>query len=162
MKHDQGLRRHLIELLRGGQAHLGFDDAVRDFPPTLQGAIPHGGPHSGWQLLEHLRIAQRDILDFSHNEDGRYRELKWPAEYWPPTVQPPDEGAWEKSVKQFREDTRAMEELLQDNARDLYRPFPWGNGQTLLREALLLADHNSYHIGQLVLLRRLLGAFPGR
>lgn len=154
MDHDSDLRRHLVELLRGGQAHLTFDDAVRDFPSRLRGAAPAGSPHSGWQLVEHLRIAQRDILEFSRNDKGDYQERKWPEEYWPSTAAPPDEQAWKRSIRDFREDSRTFEELVQDPSRDLYLPFPWGSGQTLLREALLVADHNAYHIGQLLLLRR--------
>ena len=159
---DKDLRRHLVELLRGGNAHLRFDDAVRDFPAALRGVVPEGAAHSGWQLLEHLRISQRDILDFSRNEKGDYRERKWPDEYWPPDAAPPSAAVWKESVHAFQEDARAMEALIEDPSADLFRALPWGNGQTLLREALLAADHNSYHIGQLVLVRRLLGHPPGQ
>lgn len=160
MDHDKKLRTHLVQLLRGGQAHLTLDDAVRDFPPKLQGVVPPGAAHSAWQLLEHLRIAQRDILDFSRNEDGSYRELKWPEDYWPADAAPPNAHAWNESIQAINEDARAFDQLLEDPSSDLYRPFPWGDGQTLLRQALLTSDHNSYHIGQLVLLRRLLGHPP--
>jgi|SRR5579884_866177 len=160
MDHDKALRQHLLELLRGGHAHLTFDDAVRDFPRELRGAKPKDVPHSAWQLLEHLRLAQRDILDFSRNENGEYRELKWPDDYWPKSAAPPDEGAWDKSVAEVSADARAFEHLIQDPGRDLFAKFSWGDGQTLLREALLLADHNSYHTGQLAFLRKLLSDRP--
>lgn len=160
MDHDRDLRRHLLELLRGGHAHIGFDQAVRDFPAALRGTAPAGSPHTPWQLLEHLRIAQRDILDFSRNESGTYSELKWPDEYWPPEAAPPNTRAWDDSIRRFREDATVFEEMLQDTSRDLLHPFRWGDGQTLLREALLLADHNAYHIGQLMLVRRMLEGEP--
>ncbi len=154
------LRQQLKALLDGGQAHATFDQAVKDMPPKLQGSIPEGLPYSAWQLLEHIRLAQRDILDFSRNNDGSYRELKWPDEYWPRNPEPPDADAWHKSVEQIRQDRKAFEKLL-DSVDDsnLISPFPWGKSQNLLREALLIADHEAYHVGELVLLRRLLGAW---
>jgi len=154
------LRQQLKALLDGGQAHATFDQAVKDMPAKLQGAVPHGLPYSAWQLLEHLRLAQRDILDFSRNDDGSYRELKWPDDYWPKKPEPPNADAWQKSIDQIRKDRTAFEALL-DSVDDpnLIRPFPWGDGQNLLREALLIADHEAYHVGELVLLRRLLGAW---
>jgi len=161
MNQDQDLRRQLVELLRGGNAHIPFDEAVGDFPARLRGSTASGAPHSAWQLLEHMRIAQRDILEFSRNENGGYRELKFPQDYWPGSAAPPDSGSWDRSVHQFREDEKAFEALIEDSARELRRPFPWGEGQTLLREALVLADHNSYHLGQLVFLRKALGDGAG-
>jgi hypothetical protein len=154
------LRQQLKALLDGGQAHATFDHAVKDMPVKLQGVVPERLPYSAWQLLEHMRLAQRDILDFSRNDDGSYRELKWPDEYWPKDPAPPDAHAWQKSVEQIREDRKAFEKLI-DSVDDLnlIKPFPWGKGQNLLREALLIADHDAYHVGELVLLRRLLGAW---
>lgn len=135
-------------------AHLSFDEAIAGFPVELRGKKPQGAPHTPWQLLEHLRIAQWDILDFSRNP--HYQEMKWPDSYWPKTAAPPDDDAWDKSVAQFRSDLKAMEKLLSDAAVDLTARIAHGKGQTLLREALLVADHNSYHLGQLVYVRKTL------
>ena len=135
-------------------AHLTFDEAVKGFPVKLRGAKPKGAPHTPWQLLEHLRIAQWDILDFSRNP--AYQEMKWPDDYWPNTEVPPDAAAWDHSVEQFRSDLKSMEELVSDASVDLTARIPHGTGQTVLREALLVADHNSYHLGQLVLVRKML------
>lgn len=151
------LLQQLKTLLDGGQAHTGFAKAVADMPFELQGRRPQGVPYSAWQLLEHLRIAQRDILDFSDNSDGAYRELQWPADYWPANPEPPSEEAWASTLAAIEQDRASFESLLA--ARDLVQPFPWGTGQNLLRQALLIADHNAYHLGELVLLRRLLGAW---
>lgn len=150
------LRRHLIELLRLRGAHLTFDEAIADFPAELRGRKPSGAPHTPWQLLEHLRIAQWDILDFCRNPE--YKEMKWPDAYWPPTEMPPDGGAWDRSVERFRRDAQEMEALISDEALDLFQPLPHGSGQTLLREALLVADHNAYHLGQLVYARKAMEA----
>lgn len=154
------LRAHLIELLRGGHGHVTFDDAVRDLPVKLRGKVPRGLPYSAWQLVEHMRLTQEDILFFSRNYDRSYESPEWPEGYWPSTPAPLDDDDWDKSVNGFRADRGAIEALVLDPAQDLFAPFPWGEGQTLLREVLLVADHTSYHIGQLVLLRRLLGAWP--
>jgi len=151
------LREHLLALLRGKQAHATFDQSIKDLPSEHRGIAPEGLPYTAWQLLEHMRIAQRDILDFSRNEDGGYMEREWPAGYWPESAAPADDAAWKESVRQFRSDLNEFESLLNDPKRDLFAPFPWGDGQTLLREAMLIASHNSYHLGQLVLLRRILG-----
>ena len=148
------LRKHLLALLRMEGAHLSFDEAVQGFPVKLRGAKPKGAPHTPWQLLEHLRIAQWDILDFSRNP--AYQEMKWPDDYWPNTEVPPDAAAWDHSVEQFRSDLKSMEELVSDASVDLTARIPHGTGQTVLREALLVADHNSYHLGQLVLVRKML------
>jgi hypothetical protein len=150
------LRKHLLDLLRMKGAHLDFDAAVAGFPIELRGAKPKGAPHTPWQLLEHLRIAQWDILDFSRNP--AYREMKWPDDYWPKTPAPPDGAAWDESVEQFRQDLKALEELIADPGVDLTARIPHGTGQTVLREAFLVADHNSYHVGQLVLVRKMLEA----
>ena len=152
---DRALRDHLLYLLRGGGAHLDFDKAVADFPEKLRGTRPAGLPHSGWELVEHMRIAQWDILEFSRNPD--HQSPEWPAGYWPPDAAPPRRHAWKKSIEAFRADLAAMEARVE--SADLFRAIPWGDGQTVLREALLVADHNAYHLGQLVMVRRLLGAW---
>jgi len=160
MSQDKSLRDHLLFLLRDGHAHIGFDATVEGLAPELRGKRPAGTPHSPWELLEHLRLAQWDILEFSRNP--KHVSPKWPEGYWPESPEPPngaDSAAWDASVAAFRRDLQAMEALVADPKSDLFAPFPWGKGQTLLREALLLADHNSYHLGQLVLVRRLLGAW---
>ena len=159
MTRDQmtALREHVLYLLRGGGAHLNFDKAVADLPPELRGARPAGLPHSPWRLLEHMRIAQRDILEFSRGP--RHVSPPFPEGYWPQGDAPPDGAAWDRSVVAFRADLKAMEALVADPTSDLFTPFPHGQGQTLLREALLVADHNAYHLGQFVVVRRLLGAW---
>jgi len=153
------LREHLVELLNGGSAHAAFNDVVKDMPEKLRGVKPEGLPHSAWMLLEHLRMAQWDILEFSRN--AKYKAPKWPEEYWPSTEAPPSAAAWDKSVQQFRKDLKAMQDLVTNPKTDLYARIPWGDGQTILREALLVADHNAYHIGQLLDVRRLVGAWKG-
>ena len=157
MSHDTALRQQLVDLMTRGNAHATFDDAVKDIPAAIQGQRAHGAPHSPWQLLEHMRIAQWDILEFSRS--AKHQSPKWPEGYWPPASAPPDEKAWEKSVRAFRHDLNAMCELVSDPATDLYARIPHGDGQTILREALLVADHNAYHVGQLILVRKLLGAW---
>ena len=156
----KALRKELKALLDGGQAHATFDAAVKDFPAKLRGVVPEGLPYSGWQILEHLRLAQRDILEFSSNADGSYKEKKWPEAYWPTSPEPASESAWEHSIAQIRDDRAAFEKLIAsaDDA-ELVAPFAWGTGQTLLREALLVADHDAYHVGELVVVRRLVGAW---
>ena len=151
------LRDHLLEVLRGGQAHVSLDDALNSFPPELAGIRPDGAPHSAWELLEHMRIALEDIVRFS--QSGDYQSPPWPKGYWPSSPAPKDEGEWQNCVRRIRESMAAFEGLLNDPERHLFRKFPWGEGQTLLREALLIADHNAYHLGQLVLVRRLLGSW---
>jgi DinB superfamily len=155
--HDPALRQHLLDLLGGGGAHAKFDDVIDDFPPKLRGVKSAGLPHSPWMLLEHLRIAQWDILEFSRN--SKHASPKWPEGYWPKRESPPDELAWDESIAQFRGDLAAMQELIADEKTDLFARIPWGDGQTILREALLVADHNAYHVAQLVDVRRLLGAW---
>jgi hypothetical protein len=154
---DASLRQHLLELLKGGHAHATFDAAVKNLPVALRGKRPKGAEHSPWEVLEHLRIAQWDILDFTRNPN--YQHLPWPEGYWPATAAPPNEKAWDKSVRAFRRDLKAISDLVADPATDLYAKIPHGDGQTILREVLLVADHNAYHLGALVLLRRLLGAW---
>ena len=154
------LKEQLRGLLEGGQAHATFEDAVSGFPAKLRGTVPEGLPYSAWQILEHIRIAQRDILDFCSNSDGSYQERKWPEDYWPKSATPPSADAWGRSVTQVGEDRKAFEQLL-DSADDaaLVRQFAWGDGQSLLREALLIADHAAYHVGEMIVVRRLLGAW---
>ncbi len=153
------LREHLIYLLNGGGAHARFDDVVKNWPDDLRGTKPNGFPHSAWMLLDHLRLAQWDILEFSRN--SKHKSPEWPKGYWPKTEAPPSAAAWNKSVQQFRKDLKSMQALVANPKTDLYARIPWGDGQTVLREALLLADHNAYHLGQLVDVRRLLGAWKG-
>jgi hypothetical protein len=156
--HVSALREHLLELLRGGSAHLDFDKAIANLPAALRGTRPAGLPHTPWRLLEHMRIAQWDILEFSRNP--RHVSPAWPEGYWPKGDAPPDDAAWDRSVAAFRADLRAMQDLVADPATDLFARIPHGKGQTILREALLTADHNAYHLGQLVEVRRMLGAWP--
>lgn len=153
----QSLRQHLVELLKGGQAHATFEDAVKDVPDKLRGKKPDNFPHSPWMILEHLRIAQHDILEFSRNK--KHESPKWPEGYWPKNPEPPSADAWTKSVNLFKSDMKAMQDLVKNPKTDLFAKIPWGDSQTILREALLLADHNAYHIAQLVDVRRLLGAW---
>jgi hypothetical protein len=157
MNEDKALREHVLYVLRGGGAHVSFDDTIADFPAKLRGVKPPGAPHTAWQLLEHLRLAQWDILDFSRNPN--YREGKFPDDYWPNSEAPPTENAWDESLAAFRRDLEEMEKLVEDAKTDLFARIPWGDGQTILREALLVADHNAYHLGQIVLVRRLVGAW---
>ena len=154
----KSLRKHLIWLLREGHAHAGFDSVIRGLPAKARGASIKGVPYTAWELLEHMRIAQWDILEFSR--DPKHVSPEFPAGYWPKTKAPP-RGAWQKSVRAFRLDLRAMQGLVADPATDLLARIPHGEGQTILREALLVADHNAYHLGQLVMLRRLLGTWGG-
>lgn len=155
--HTQSLRDHLLELLKGGHAHLRLDKALAGLPPELRGAKASGLPHTLWQLLEHLRIAQWDILEFSRDE--KHVSPEWPAGYWPKTEAPPDNAAWEKSLESFQRDLQAMQDLVADPKTDLYAKLPWGDSQTVLREAMMLADHNAYHLGQIVSVRQALGAW---
>jgi hypothetical protein len=155
---NASLRKHLVELLKGGSAHIEPRPVLEGLPFALQGVVPERAEHSPWQVLEHLRLAQSDILEFSRSKD--HVSPPWPEGYWPTSATPPDEQAWDRSVEMFFRDLQATMDLVADPASDLFTPFPWGKGQTLLREALLIADHNSHHLGQLILLRRLLGAWP--
>jgi hypothetical protein len=154
-RRDQSLRDHLLYLLRGGGAHISFDDAMGDWTFELAGVKVANFPHTAWMLVEHMRLAQWDILDFSR--DSKHVSPPWPEGYWPASATPPDEKAWTASMSAFKKDLRTMERLVSDRRIDLYAPIPWGDGQTILREALLLADHNAYHLGQLVMLRKSIG-----
>jgi hypothetical protein len=157
MKKLKTLQEHLVELLKGGQAHVNFEDAVKSWPGILQGKKPRGAAHSPWEVLEHMRIAQWDILEFTRNP--KHVSPEFPKGYWPETPAPPNKNAWEKSVKGFRADLNAMIQIVESESTDLYAPIPHGDGQVALREMLVLADHNAYHLGELVLLRRLQGAW---
>ena len=154
---DQALRKHVIYLLDGGGAHLNFEQAIGGLPQDLRGAKVPGVPHTAWRLVEHLRICQWDILEFCRNPE--HVSPGFPDGYWPETDAPPDEKAWERSIEAFRADLRAVIDLVADPGTALVAPIPHGHGQTILREALLVADHNAYHLGQLVFLRRYLGAW---
>jgi DinB superfamily len=156
--YDQALREHVVYLLKGGGAHVHFMDAVEEFPEAKRGAFIAELPHTGWQLLEHLRIAQWDILEFSRNP--KHASPGFPEGYWPKTPVPPDDAAWKKSVEAFQHDLQEMIKLVKNPKTDLCAKIPHGEDQTILREALLVADHNAYHLGQLVDLRRALGAWP--
>jgi len=151
------VREQIINLLKGGQAHLTLDDTLKGFPEKLRGVKPPGAPHSAWQLLEHLRIAQLDILEFSR--DAKHVSPKWPEGYWPTNDKPPTDAQWKRCVSAIKKDLQAMQRLVEDPRTDLYSKIPHGTGQNILREALLIADHNAYHLGQLLLVRRLLGAW---
>jgi hypothetical protein len=157
MSHDAALREHVLYLLRGGGAHLDLDAALADLPVEARGAKPSGVPHTPWRLLEHMRIAQWDILEFSRNP--HHVSPQFPDGYWPTGNTPPDDRAWDNSVATLRADLQAMCDLVASPATDLFAPIPHGDGQTILREALLIADHNAYHLGQLIVIRRALGAW---
>lgn len=154
---DRLLREQVVYLLNGGGAHAQFDAVIKDMPEKLRGVKPEGLEHSAWMLLDHLRIAQWDILEFCRN--AKYQSPKWPEGYWPKNGAPASTAEWNKSVQQCKKDLKAMQDLVAEPKTDLFARIPWGDGQTILREALLVADHNAYHVGQLVDVRRLLGAW---
>jgi len=157
MDQDKLLRQQLAKLIDWNEAHADFSSAVNDVPAKLRGHVPKGLPHSAWQLLEHIRIALWDIVEFSRGTD--HKSPKWPEGYWPKNAAPATEEDWEQSLKAVREHMEEMRQLISDPEHDLFAPIPHGSGQTLLREALLAADHNAYHLGQLVLVRKALGAW---
>jgi hypothetical protein len=154
---DAALRRHVLYLLDGGGAHLDFEKAVAGLPVELRGVKPVNIPHSPWRLVEHMRICQWDILEFSRNPD--HVSPDFPDGYWPAGDSPPDDLAWDRCLSDFRDDLAAMRQLVRDESNDLTAKLPHGDGQTILREALLVADHNAYHLGQLVIVRKALGAW---
>ncbi|MGA3323405.1 MAG: DinB family protein [Terriglobia bacterium] len=156
-QNNTALRQHLLSLLKGGNAHADFEAAVKDLPVGVRGKRPRGAEHSPWEVLEHMRIAQWDILEFSRNP--HHQSPEFPQGYLPRTQAPPGKTAWPKSVQAFRKDFQAMCDLVADETTDLFAKIPHGDGQTILREALLVADHNAYHLGELILLRRLIGAW---
>lgn len=155
MQQSDPLRSHVLKLLDWHDAHVSFDDAVDGIRPKYQGIQPKGLPYSPWQLVEHIRLSQYDILDFCRNPS--YAEQDWPDDYWPENIAPPSEEAWGRSIGTFRSDREALKQFMADPGLDLFARIPHGNDQTYLREALLVADHNAYHVGQLVAVRRLLG-----
>jgi len=157
MKEQKSLQKHLLELLRGGQAHIDFESAVKDWPVPLRGKKLKGAAHSPWEVLEHMRLAQWDILEFTRNP--KHVSPEFPAGYWPKKPAPPNSRAWNESVAAFRADLNAMIAIVEDDSSDFFAPLPHGDGQTILREVLVLADHNAYHLGELLLLRRLLGVW---
>ncbi len=152
---DEAVRDQLSRLLGWEDAHAGLESVVGAIPPHMRGVVPEGLPYSAWQLLEHLRITQNDILEFCRNPD--YTELHWPDDYWPRSHSPPNQGAWDASVASFARDRQALQQIAADPSVDLLARIPHGSGQTILRELLLVADHTSYHLGQLVALQRVLG-----
>ena len=153
-QHDP-LRRQVSSLLDWQDAHAAFEKVLEGIPAKLRGVAPDRLPYTPWQLLEHLRLTQRDILEFCRNP--RYTEPEWPGDYWPKTAAPPSARAWQESITGFLADRDAMKRLALDASVDLFGPIPHGSGQTILRELLLLADHNAYHLGELVVVRRCLG-----
>ena len=153
----QSLRQHVVNLLTGKGAHADFETAIKDLPAAARGQRPKGAEHSPWEVLEHLRIAQSDILEFSVNPD--HVSPEWPSGYWPKFQAPETDAEWDQSVEELRRDLKRMCALVSSEDTDLFAKIPHGDGQTILREALLVADHNAYHLGELVLLRRLLGAW---
>lgn len=155
---DEALRSQLVRLLTWHDAHVSFEGAVKELSPSLRGVQPEGAPYSPWQLLEHLRLTQLDILDFCRNP--AYAEMSWPDDYWPESQEPPTEEAWDESVASYLRDRAALVRLAEDPEIDLFARIPHGTGQSYLRELLLVADHNAYHVGEMVLARRLLGAWP--
>jgi hypothetical protein len=152
------LRKQLVDLLNGGNTHMPFQAAVADFPPEAINQVPPNLAYSTWQLLEHLRITQRDILDFIRNPP--YLPLNWPADYWPPKNAQVDETAWHHTIQSFREDSHNLENLVLDPATDLIADLPHAPGYTILREILVVADHNAYHIGELAILRQVMNTWP--
>ena len=154
----EAFRKHVAKALDWEDAHVGFDAAVKGLPAALHGMRPKGFPHSPWELLEHLRLAQRDLLDFCVNPD--YVAGKFPDDYWPKSPRPPKAKSWSESVAAFRADREALQKLVADRKRDLAARIPHGEGQTYLRSIFLVIDHNAYHVGQLVMARKLLGAWP--
>jgi uncharacterized damage-inducible protein DinB len=155
MNQNDSLRKQLMKLLDWHEAHMNFDEAVKGITPEMRGIQPSGLPYSLWQLLEHMRLSQLDILEFCRNPD--YKESKWPDDYWPASPAPPSADSWDKSIAGFKDDCEALKKLAADDKVDLFEVIPRGTGQTYIRELLLAADHNAYHIGQIIVVRRLLG-----
>jgi hypothetical protein len=149
---DRAVREHVVFLLKGGGAHANFADTIKEWPLQFAGIKVAKFPHTAWMLLEHLRLAQLDILEFSRN--SKYVSPKWPEGYWPEAAAPPNEGAWKSSIEACAKDLQAMQKMVSDQKVDILAQIPWGDGQTILREALLMADHNAYHVGQLMMLRK--------
>ncbi len=155
------LRKELVFQLKGGNAHVKFDDVLKSFPEELRGKVPKGMPYSAWQLLEHIRLAQDDILRFCKNTDGSYKLPKWPDDYWPKDPKPASTQAWNKSAKSYHADLDEFVVLISNPKSELFEAFSWGDGQTLFHEAMLLVDHAAYHLGEIVAVRRILNIWPG-
>lgn len=160
MINESVLRDQLSRLLGWEDAHIGFDNAVDGIPAELRGTRPSNLPYSPWQLIEHLRITQHDILEFCRNPG--YKEMKWPDDYWPASEAPPSAKAWDESIRLFRQDRKALQQLAADPAVELTARIPHGDGQTWLRELILAADHAAYHLGELIVVRRLLGIWRAK
>ncbi len=158
MEGDSVLRRHLVKLLEGGQAYMTFDQAVADFPSEYMNVRPPNVSYTPWHLLEHIRITQWDILDFCRNPNYKYME--WPKDYWPASDEKADQAKWDETLRRFWADHAEMRKLTSDPSLDLYTPIPWGEGQTILREILLVTDHNAYHTGEFTILRQVMGTWP--
>ena len=158
MDQDRLLREHLAKLLNWEAAHVNYDKAVEGIDESVRGVVPAGFEHSAWQLVEHLRLTQEDILDFCINP--HYVERKFPEGYWARLVEPASASEWDESVAAFRRDRDKLQQLASDPNVNLFDRIPHGTGQTYLRELLLAADHTAYHVGQLVAVRRALGAWP--
>lgn len=157
MKNDKPIREHLLYLLQGDGAHLEFEAAIKDLPESQYGKTPTGAAHSPWQLLEHLRITQWDVLQSVR--DAKHISPEFPAGYWPNSAAPPDGSAWKKSAEGFRSDLDELAGLVSNNSTDVLAELPHAAGQTIFRKVAMAADHNAYHMGQFVLLRRLLGSW---
>lgn len=156
---NEALCKHLFALLDGGHAHADLDHVTADMPFDKQGIVPENLPHSAWQILEHIRIALEDMVEYSNNEHGTYRERNFPVDYWPKSPAPSTPECWSQSVAEIKSGIARFKQLLADPNRDLFAPFEWGDGQTLLHEALQIADHNAYHLGEIVVVRQLLGVW---
>jgi len=155
----QRVRTEIVAQLNGGNAHATLEQVVADFPAQSRGAVPEGLPYSAWQLLEHIRLAQEDILKFVVNDGGGYIAPNWPDDYWPKAAAPPSEKAWQESIRRIEADRKRFAEVVENPNSDLLKPFPWGDGQTLLHEAFLIVDHTAYHLGEIVAIRRMLGVW---
>ncbi len=155
--HDHIVRKALLEFLHGGNAHADLEDAIKNLPASQYAARPDGAPHTAWQLLEHIRITLHDLLEFCRNSE--YSPPKWPDDYWPAKDAPESEQAWKTSVLALKKEQKELVSLVHDPGVDIYARIPWGDGQTILREILLAGDHTSYHVGQLVMLRKQLGSW---
>ena len=157
MNSDDIVRQHVLKLLQGGNAHMTFDQAIDGFPPEAINALPPNVLYSPWHLLEHIRITQWDILEFVRDPD--HVSPAWPEGYWPPKGQEADGSRWQDTIQAFRSDMEALEAMVQDPATDLYADLPHAAGYTVLREILLVADHNAYHIGEFTILRQIMGTW---
>jgi hypothetical protein len=153
---NRELREQLVELIRGGSAHIDLKSALADFPADKRGAKPNGAPYNAWQLLWHMNVALHDLLEFCTS--SKYLAAKWPDEYWPKDEQPPSDDAWDSTVRALLADLAEFEKMVMNPTQNLYATIPWGDGQRFLREVLIAADHNSYHLGQIVLLRKQLAS----